>query len=370
LLTIGAIECCTGVVRQGVMQWFPIYASEVWALPKEHYLIAGRWEHLWLIGATFVVAAISFALAARRASAARGYLIVFGALAFLAPFLQGGWGGLLFVSGVIGGNVAGWVSDLFFQSRRGPAAGGLYAFLALCVVGMLFVLSPPTNVVATAEAESGLLPGDKVVSVAGKPISGWADVRAAVACWQPTCKDSSWDAKECVCSTKVSSAAEGVLAPGPIPAVILRDGQEQRVNLPDPKPVQRAGDQRLLKARPELPLSPYWLGTLVFLISLCVIGTHGLLSGTATIDFGGRKAAATAGGLIDGCVYLGTAVQALSLGFLTTKSWSYWPPFMLPFSVVGFLLCLRIWNAKPRAAKPTQEPALEPSSKPEPAQAA
>jgi len=67
LLTIGAIECCTGVVRQGVMQWFPIYASEVWALPKEHYLIAGRWEHLWLIGATFVVAAISFALAARRA---------------------------------------------------------------------------------------------------------------------------------------------------------------------------------------------------------------------------------------------------------------------------------------------------------------
>ena len=91
------------------------------------------------------------------------------------------------------------------------------------------------------------------------------------------------------------------------------------------------------------------LGLLVFVIAICVIGTHGVLSGTATMDFGGRKGAATAVGIIDGFVYLGAGAQSLSLGYLTSRSWSYWPLFLLPFSVVGFLLLLRIWHAKPAA---------------------
>ncbi len=57
---------------------------------------------------------------------------------------------------------------------------------------------------------------------------------------------------------------------------------------------------------------PTILGLLVILVSIAVIGTHGMLSGTATMDFGGRKAAGTAVGLIDGLVYLGTGVQSLS----------------------------------------------------------
>ena len=93
------------------------------------------------------------------------------------------------------------------------------------------------------------------------------------------------------------------------------------------------------------------LGLLVFVMAISVIGTHGVLSGTATMDFGGRKGAATAVGIIDGFVYLGAGAQALSLGYLTSRSWSYWPLFLLPFSVVGFLLLLRIWNAKPAARK-------------------
>jgi len=120
------------------------------------------------------------------------------------------------------------------------------------------------------------------------------------------------------------------------------------LELADPSPKQRAGDQRALKARPVLPMSPFWMGALVFLISVCVIGTHGLLSGTATMDFGGRKAAATAVGMIDGAVYLGTAIQSVSLGVLTSKSWGYWPPFLVPFAVLGFIGCLQIWNAKPK----------------------
>jgi len=98
-------------------------------------------------------------------------------------------------------------------------------------------------------------------------------------------------------------------------------------------------------------LSMWMMGASVMLISYCVIGTHGMLSGTATQDFGGRKNAGTAVGLIDGLVYLGTAVQSWSLGQITEKSWRWWPPFLIPFAIIGTLLAIRIWHALPDAAR-------------------
>ncbi len=350
ILTVALIEFCTGVLRNGVMHWFPIYAKEIWVLPGEHMLRYGSWENLWLVVGCFAVATVSAILARYAKGPRRGYLIVFGALAFLVPFFQGGWGGLLFVAGVIGGNVAGWVSDLFFQSRRGPAAGGLYGFLTLCTIAMVFSLSPPQNVVTAAEAGSGLEVGDRILAIAGvDDIEGWADVRDAVACWEPTCVESRWDAEACACSTREGLAARPAIAEGrPIPATIERDGARRDVELPDPSASQRAGDLRLLDAQPALPINPWILGVLMFLMSLCVIGTHGVLSGTATMDFGGRKGAATAVGVIDGFVYLGTGLQSFALGYLTTEDWAYWPWFLVPFAGIGFLLTLRIWNAKPK----------------------
>ena len=53
------------------------------------------------------------------------------------------------------------------------------------------------------------------------------------------------------------------------------------------------------------------LGWVVVFMSLCVIGVHGMLSGTASMDFGGKKNAGVAVGIIDGFVYLGTAAQSL-----------------------------------------------------------
>jgi MFS transporter, OPA family, glycerol-3-phosphate transporter len=94
--------------------------------------------------------------------------------------------------------------------------------------------------------------------------------------------------------------------------------------------------------------NPTTLGILVCLVSVAVIGTHGMLSGTATMDFGGTKAAATAVGLIDGMVYLGTGLQSLSLGFITTWNWQYWPVFLVPFAVVGIALTRLIWHAIPK----------------------
>jgi OPA family glycerol-3-phosphate transporter-like MFS transporter len=94
--------------------------------------------------------------------------------------------------------------------------------------------------------------------------------------------------------------------------------------------------------------SPWIFGIMAATVSIFVIGTHGMLSGTATMDFGGKRAAATAVGLIDGLVYLGTGVQSLSLGYITTHDWQFWPIFLIPFAIIGILLTLRIWNAIPK----------------------
>jgi OPA family glycerol-3-phosphate transporter-like MFS transporter len=97
--------------------------------------------------------------------------------------------------------------------------------------------------------------------------------------------------------------------------------------------------------------NPTQLGIMVCIVSVAVIGTHGMLSGTATMDFGGKKAAATAVGLIDGLVYLGTGVQSLSLGFITSWNWQYWPVFLIPFAIIGIILTRTIWHAIPTGKK-------------------
>lgn len=188
ILTIAGIEFCTGVLRNGVMHWFPIYANEQVMHGVKH-----GWE-----------------------------------------FALNNWGLILMIAGIIGGNLAGYVSDKLFQSRRAPSASLLYGILIVS----LFVMIP-----------------------------------------------------------------------------FLSNG--------------------------------FVLAVIIFVVSFAVIGTHGLLSGTATMDFGGRKGAATAVGIIDGFVYLGTAVQSFSLGIITSKSWTLWPVFLIPFGFIGFFLLTRIWNAKP-----------------------
>jgi sugar phosphate permease len=50
-------------------------------------------------------------------------------------------------------------------------------------------------------------------------------------------------------------------------------------------------------------------------------GVHSLMSGTTAADFGGRKATATCSGIVDGFVYLGSSLQSVSLGYLTSQNW-------------------------------------------------
>ncbi|MBK6695274.1 MAG: MFS transporter [Myxococcales bacterium] len=99
------------------------------------------------------------------------------------------------------------------------------------------------------------------------------------------------------------------------------------------------------------------LGWLVVFMSMSIIGVHGMLSGTASADFGGKKNAGVAVGIIDGFVYLGTGLQAVLLGKVLPQdkvsekilaNWSNWPLVLILPALIGFVLALRIWKAKPQ----------------------
>jgi OPA family glycerol-3-phosphate transporter-like MFS transporter len=105
-------------------------------------------------------------------------------------------------------------------------------------------------------------------------------------------------------------------------------------------------------------------GWLVLFMSMAVIGVHGMLSGTASMDFGGRKNVGVAVGIIDGFVYLGTATMSLTYWLVlpaeeldeTGKlvgpatdpdNWFAWPAAMAPVALIGAVLAIRVWNATP-----------------------
>lgn len=103
-----------------------------------------------------------------------------------------------------------------------------------------------------------------------------------------------------------------------------------------------------------------WIGGLAALtISMSVIAVHGILSGTATADFGGSKNTGIVVGIVDGLVYLGTGLQFAVIGYLAPtgeaakdpNNWSSWPLFLLPFAIIGFVFTLKIWNSLPKAGK-------------------
>jgi len=112
--------------------------------------------------------------------------------------------------------------------------------------------------------------------------------------------------------------------------------------------------------------NPAIVGWLVVFMSMAVIGVHGMLSGTASMDFGGKKNAGIAVGIIDGFVYAGTGVMSFTYAMVLPKveldaagqvtgaatdpaNWSAWPIAMIPLAAAGFLLALRVWNAKPKS---------------------
>lgn len=105
----------------------------------------------------------------------------------------------------------------------------------------------------------------------------------------------------------------------------------------------------------NLLTSPWVVGTCAVLLGLFSISIHSLMSGTAAADFGGRKMTATASGITDGFVYLGTGLQSLVLGHLLSatapETWKYWPAFLIPFALGSVLLALKMWKSLPEATR-------------------
>jgi OPA family glycerol-3-phosphate transporter-like MFS transporter len=194
ILIIAAVEFCSGFVRSALMDWYAIFAQQ---------------------------------------TGLRGH-----------DFVADHWGMMQCIAGILGGVVAGIVSDRLFQSRRGPVATILFAVIALGAGAMVFVLTTSS-----------------VLSV------------------------------------------------------------------------------------------------VVVIVMLAVIGVHGMLSGAASMDFGGKQNVGIVVGIIDGLVYLGQGFQYATVGHSLPEgeaaadpaNWSIWPLSLLGIGVLGVLLATRIWNAKPSA---------------------
>jgi OPA family glycerol-3-phosphate transporter-like MFS transporter len=298
LITIAVIEFCSGVMRNGIMHWYLIFTNDM--------------------------------------GYARGF------------FVNAHWGLLLMLAGVFGGVFAGIVSDKVFGSRRGPVAALLYAMMLICTLAMWPFVSSTNN--AVKDGFKVVIDHNRLAKYQAKHGIGLAQVRAKVAeryqviPVDSTNERSTWqvlsDDKEKMIATKIAGIT---LAEYERYYKYQNKSEKMRVELKDVGEVMGAAiDSRA-----------YILAFIVIFISLCVIGVHGMLSGTSTMDFGGRRAAATAVGLIDGFVYLGTGVQSLSLGFITTQNWSHWPPFLLPFALLGLILAIKIWHAFPNATRKT-----------------
>jgi MFS transporter, OPA family, glycerol-3-phosphate transporter len=111
--------------------------------------------------------------------------------------------------------------------------------------------------------------------------------------------------------------------------------------------------------------APLFLGLCCVLVVAAAVGLTSLMSGTAATDFGGRKATATCSGIVDGCTYLGSAIQSFFIGHLVPgeqagaaktflglpRDWHWWPIFLVPFAVIGLLVAIKIWHELPAATK-------------------
>ncbi len=88
-----------------------------------------------------------------------------------------------------------------------------------------------------------------------------------------------------------------------------------------------------------------------YMIGVCcmwIFGVHGMLSGTASMDFGGTRAASTVAGLLDGVQYLASGLTGFLMGhFLDKWGWGSWTWMIMPFSLMGALLMIRLWNETP-----------------------
>jgi OPA family glycerol-3-phosphate transporter-like MFS transporter len=100
-----------------------------------------------------------------------------------------------------------------------------------------------------------------------------------------------------------------------------------------------------------------WGGAVLLLaMAFFIQSAHSLVGGAASMDFGGKKAVATAAGLFDGAQYLAATFVGYGMGrlldaFKNAKTpgveYDVWPLAPIPFALIGALVISRLWYVVP-----------------------
>jgi sugar phosphate permease len=99
-----------------------------------------------------------------------------------------------------------------------------------------------------------------------------------------------------------------------------------------------------------VPVDQWLLGLITLAaIGFAVFGAHVLIVAAAPMDFGTRKAAASATGFIDGWGYLGAGLQGVGTGLLVDHwGWSAGFAFWIACAFLGAGVMVLLWRYKPQ----------------------
>jgi len=99
--------------------------------------------------------------------------------------------------------------------------------------------------------------------------------------------------------------------------------------------------------------SPTVFGAIFVTLSFLFSGPHSLIGTAASMDFGGKEAAATAGGFLDAMQYLGAALVGVGMGWLLERfGWGVWAPSLIAFAILGGILMCLVWKEGGAPRKP------------------
>lgn len=104
---------------------------------------------------------------------------------------------------------------------------------------------------------------------------------------------------------------------------------------------------------PRIPVDRWVLSFICLLaIGFMTYGPHILMVGTIAMDFGTRKAAASAAGFIDCFGYIGAALTGIGSGLLIDKyNWNAAFYFWIAGAFIAAILMASLWNYKPVKSK-------------------
>src|SRR5688572_9765981 len=107
----------------------------------------------------------------------------------------------------------------------------------------------------------------------------------------------------------------------------------------------------LLFALDSLPNNRWMMGASLFLIGLLTFAPDSLVSGTACVDFGTKRGASTASGLVNGAGSTGAILGGTIPGFFHEQwGWNGVFAFLGCAVLLAALLLLPKWNAVPKAS--------------------